>query len=1021
MIPERSHRLSDLARAGFQELTEAQTRLEALLEHTSGVSLAEILDDLSCAADPDAALIRCSAFAERHPGRLSALSPEQRRRLAILVGASPALGDFFCRVPDRLEEILAAEGRVIDGAEASRELSAAIDGMVGEPGWNALRSRYRQLLAEVALFDLLSGWSGDATDVFDDVARSLAALADGAMEAALSLARASLVAGESGPPVPQDRMDAVRLAVVAMGKCGAQELNVVSDVDVMFIVDTADSEVIDDEALMRLGTRLAREMMRAIHDPAFEPPLWQIDANLRPEGRHGPLVRTLSSMIAYYDRWAKAWEFQALLKARPAAGDRGLGGEFVARTRPLVWASATREDFVGSVQRMRQRVTEHIDDDDLEVQLKLGPGGLRDIEFSVQLLQLVHGQYDERLHVRGTIPALEALVTEGYVARSDATRLAADYRFLRVLEHRLQLRELRRTALMPRDEEGLRVLARASRLARTGTALRERWQIVKRDVRELHLKIFYAPLLSAVAALPEEELVLGSAEARARLTSIGFRDPDGAIRHLAALTRGTSRRAKIQRNLMPVLLQWLSDGTDPDFGLLAFRRVSEANQDTPWYLRLLRDGTVAGERLMRVLSCSRFVADLLESMPESVAWLERAESLEPPALQALLDEMRALASRRDSIDDAASALRIVHRREILRLAMGRVIGVTDDDEVARGLDAAHTALLDGLLLALRRTRPEDDAIELTLIGMGRFGGGEMGFGSDIDLMAVCRAPESGAPDDTLKRASGLVAELRRLISDPRFPVDLDFDLRPEGKNGPLVRSLESYRAYYARWSVTWETQALLRARPVAGSAQLGRDFVALADELRYPAEFPEQSIREVRRIKARVESERLPRGVEPNRHLKLGPGGISDVEWLVQLIQLEHGSRHPDLRTVSTLGGLAAAVSLEYLSDESGEHLEESWRFASEIRSAGRLWSGKSSNVLPFAREDLEGIAGVLGLPSGQTTELEERWLSVARRARAVFEREFFGYSESDERFPSHSTPVQTGWGDQRPDRFPGR
>lgn len=1009
MIQSRSHVLSDLARAGFQELTEAKTRLIELLDHTSGITLEEALHDFACAADPDAALVRCGEFAERHPGRLSALEPIQRERLAILVGSSPALGDFFCRVPDRLEEILAGGGRLVDVAEARVELRAAVDGLIGETGWNALRARYRQLLAEVMLYDLLHGWDGDATDAFDDVARSLTALADGAMEAALGLAGATLVAGESGPAVPRERLDAVRLAIVAMGKCGAEELNVVSDVDVMFVIGTVDPDVIDDEALMRLGTRLARETMRAIHDPAFEPPLWQIDANLRPEGRHGPLVRTLSSMKAYYDRWAKAWEFQALLKARPAAGDRELGTEFVEQTRHLVWESSTREDFVGSVQRMRQRVTEHIDDDDLEVQLKLGPGGLRDIEFSVQLLQLVHGQYDERVHQRGTLPALDALVTEGYVARSDATRLAADYRFLRVLEHRLQLRDLRRTALMPRDAEGLRVLARASRLARTGEALRERWQVVKREVRELHLKIFYAPLLSAVAALPEEELVLGSAEARARLWSIGFRDPDGAMRHLAALTRGTSRRAKIQRNLMPVLLQWLAEGTDPDFGLLAFRRVSEANQDTPWYLRLLRDGTVAGERLMRVLSCSRFVADLLESMPESVAWLERAEALEPMSLQVLLDEMRALAARRKTIDEAATALRAIHRREILRLAMGRVIGVTDDDAVAAGLDAAHTALLDGLLLALRRMRPEDDDIELALIGMGRFGGGEMGFGSDIDLMAVCRAPQSVTQEDMLRRAGSLVSELRRLVSDPRFPVDLDFDLRPEGKNGPLVRSLESYRAYYERWSVTWETQALLRARPVAGSSALGKDFEELANALRYPEDFPESAIREVRRIKARVEAERLPRGVEPGRHLKLGPGGISDVEWLVQLLQLEHGAEHPELRTVSTLRGLAAAVELGLIDAESGEQLEESWRVASEVRSAGRLWSGKASDVLPFAREDLEGIAGVLGMPSGQTSELEERWLSVSRRARAVFERDFFGYSEHDERYPSRSVEIPRG------------
>jgi glutamate-ammonia-ligase adenylyltransferase len=652
---------------------------------------------------------------------------------------------------------------------------------------------------------------------------------------------------------------------------------------------------------------------------------------------------------------------------------------------------------------MRQRVTEHIADDELEVQLKLGPGGLRDIEFSVQLLQLVHGQYDDRLHLRGTLPSLRALVDGGYVARGDGERLAADYRFLRVLEHRLQLRELRRTAIMPTDEEALRVLARATGLADNGGLLLESWERTKREVRELHLKIFYAPLLSAVAALPEEELVLGSDEARARLVSIGFRDPDGAMRHLAALTRGTSRRARIQRNLMPVLLQWLAEGTDPDYGLLAFRRVSEANSETPWYLRLLRDGTEAAERLTRVLSCSRFAAELLESLPESVAWLERDEQLRPMSREQLFAEMRSMSSRRDGAEAAAAALRTVHRREVLRLAMGRITGVIGEAEVAAGLDAAHTALLDALLTAIRLdavVKWEGDPIELALIGMGRYGGGELGFASDIDLIAVFRAPGTVAADRASREAVRLISELRRLVSDPRFPVDLDFDLRPEGKNGPLARSLDAYRSYYQRWSVTWEAQALLRARAVGGDAALGADFIELADEIRYPASFGENEVREVRRIKARVEAERLPQGADPRRHLKLGPGGISDVEWLVQLLQLREGQRHPELRTVSTLRALEAANELELLGPHEADHLADSWRFASRVRSALKLWTGRSSDSLPVDRTDLDGIAGVLDLPRGRTFELEERWFAVSRRARAVFEREFFGYAEQDVRFP---------------------
>lgn len=950
---------------------------------------------LGCAADPDIALARARQLNERHPELIPTFDRLAWQRLAVLFGASPALADFFIRNPDRLAETLRSGGRIVDLDTARAELLEAVRPeavRTGEAGWNALRIRYRELLAETMLFDLLH--KDDVLANFEAIALSLSDLADAVIEASLAVARASLAAGVCGPAVSEARLAATRLAVIGMGKGGAEELNVVSDVDVMFIAESADEEVLDGEALNRIATRLATETMRGIHDPALEPPLWEVDPNLRPEGRQGALVRTLGSMMSYYERWAKGWEFQALLKARAMAGDFELGEEFVARTRPLVWASSSREDFVGSVQRMRQRVTEHIDGDDLDVQLKLGPGGLRDIEFSVQLLQLVHGQYDENLRERATLPALRALVADGYVATSDGGRLAEAYRFLRVLEHRLQLCHLRRTALMPRDPEALRVLARASGLADSGEDLAKRWEAVKVEVRSLHLKIFYAPLLSAVAALPDEELVLGTDAARARLSSIGFNDPEGAMRHMAALTKGTSRRARIQRNLLPVLLHWFSDGTDPDYGMLMFRRISEANADKPWYLRLLRDGTEAAERLTRVLSNSRFAAELLETVPEAVAWLERDEDLKPVPLEQLFNEMRALASRRATLEDAAAVQRAVHRREVLRVAMARVVGVIDETEVSQGLDAAHTALLDALVIVLYNVRREEGKTypDVALIGMGRYGGAELGLASDIDLVAVFRPLPDMPLEQSARWAGRLIAELRTLVSDPRFPVDLDFDLRPEGKNGPLVRSIDAYRAYYDRWSVTWETQALLRARAVAGSRSLGQEFIEMADKIRYPAEFSEDQIREVRRIKARVESERLPQGVEPARHLKLGPGGISDVEWLVQLLQLRYAGAHEELRTVSTRGALEAARDLGLLDPDDMRQLDEAWMFASEVRSALKLWTGKSTDVLPTGWDDLSGIAGVLNLPRDHIGEIQETWLTLARHARRVVERDFFGY-----------------------------
>ena len=1046
----RQRGLGSLARLGFAQLSDAQNGLERLATIT-GLEGAELAEHFSVAADPDTALWRILDITAAHPQLLHQIPAEELERLVLLIGASPALGDFFRRNPRRLRDLLAQGGTIRSRAEMTALLCDAVtDGRYslwydtecdaapvsptppgvphtvatdlaaahGQAGWHALRVQYRETLAELMLFDLEQSRlrrvrdTGDASDLFTPVAAALSDLAGAAIEAALLVARSTVLHPENlGMPVTEAQVRETPLAVVTMGKCGAQELNVVSDVDVLFVTQQRETSALSADVTVRVATRIASEAMRAIHDPAEEPPLWQLDANLRPEGKSGPLVRTLSSYLKYYGRWAETWEFQALLKARASAGDVDIAVSLVAETRELVWDSRNRDDFVGSVQRMRQRVEEHIDPEESEYELKLGPGGLRDVEFSVQLLQLVHGAHDESLREAGTIAALTALVEGGYVARRDGEALAKAYCDTRVLEHRLQLRDLRRTARMPHDDEQLRVLARSSGFGRTAQELRQHWEAGKRTVRALHNKIFYAPLVAAAAELDNGEFRLGADAARARLAGLRFRDPDGALRHLGALTAGTSRRATIFRNLFPVLLSWLSEGTDPDQGLRAFRRLSEASEHLPWFLRLLRDGSDTAERLTTVLASSKFASELLVSQPEAVAWLEDDRKLWPMPLEQLQHEMRRSAERRDTVEKAAEIVRAIHRREVLRIALGRLVGVNSDQDVSEGLDAVHTALLDALLRSLQQHTVALQSVRMALIAMGRYGGGEMGFSSDIDVIAVY-APHADSGESTTAKsearsqAQRLIQELRTLVSDPRFSVDLDVDLRPEGKNGPLARTIESYERYYAKWSLTWEAQALLRARGVVGDGVLCAQFTELADRIRYPESLSAEQVREIRTLKARVENERLPRGQDSKRNLKVGPGGITDTEWLVQLLQLQHGHAHPELRTTSTLDALQAAVKLGLIDADDARTLVAAWQFASAVRSAEKLWSGKSTDALPSNRDELEGIARVLGYERSQTTQLEERWFSLSRKSRKVFEREFYGQEIGGQTPPgSHPPP----------------
>lgn len=994
----RSSTFTRLLRHGFTDASGA----ERLLESPELAPLRDdpvLLEALGATADPDLALGGLVRLLEAQPtptdrrellDTLIAAKPLRDRLLGVL-GCSAALGDHLARHAGDWRALVTYEPRDLHPGveEFERGLAGA-----GDPV--ALRVAYRRCLLSIAARDVCG-----TTDVAETAAE-LADLATATLRAALRLARAA---------APDD--DAVcRLAVIAMGKCGGHELNYVSDVDVIFVGEAAAGA--DETKALRAATRLASHMMRICSETTVEGSIWPVDANLRPEGRNGPLVRSLSSHVAYYQRWAKTWEFQALLKARPVAGDLELGGQYVAALAPLVWQAAERENFVADVQKMRRRVVENIPAAEVERELKLGPGGLRDVEFAVQLLQLVHGRSDVSLRSGSTLDALRALAAGGYVGRVDAVQLDDAYRFLRSLEHRIQLYRLRRTHLVPEDEADLRRLGRSLGLRSDPiTELTREWKRHTGVVRRLHEKLFYRPLLDAVAQLAPGEARLSPEAARERLVALGYADPAAALRHLEALASGVTRKAAIQRTLLPVLLGWFADSADPDAGLLNFRKVSDALGKTPWYLRLLRDEGAAAENLARVLSAGRLAPDLLMRAPEAVALLGDGDGggLAPRGRVQLEQEVLAAVGRAESAEQGVTAARGVRRRELFRTAAADIIGSYGTE--ARPAEADQGALVDrvggavsdltaatlaGTLRAVVREGWGDGEDSLptrfAIIGVGRFGGHELGYGSDADVLFV-HEPRDGVDEREAAAAAGrVVAEMRRLLQVPSADPALliDADLRPEGRNGPLVRTLKSYEAYYRRWSQAWEAQALLRAEPVAGNEELGRRFVELIDPLRYPrGGLGDDAVREIRRLKARMESERLPRGADPKLHTKLGPGGLSDVEWTVQLMQMRHGAEETSLRTPRTRQALAAAREAGLVSAEDAATLDEAWVLATRVRNAVMLVRGRAGDTFPTEPRELAAVGRYLGYGPGHVGDMLDAYRRTARRARGVMEALFYG------------------------------
>jgi glutamate-ammonia-ligase adenylyltransferase len=1029
----RESQWSRLIRVGFDQPDRAAAYL-------AGPELGELgrdplfLASLGSCPDPDLALAAVAALLAATPdpaalrANLASVKPLRDRLLSVL-GMSTAFGDFLIRHPEALDRLL--EFDVADlPAEAERFesfLHAAVEGKVGLEAANALRVAYRTALLTITARDLASGAE------ISVIGAALADLAGATLSAALEVARA------------EQRADATpcRLTVISMGKCGARELNYVSDVDVIFVAEpvsepdesesaasasasasvaepnaptapTASSTAPDSTAALASATKLAARMMRICSETTSEGSIWQVDAALRPEGRAGPLVRTLASHAAYYDRWAKTWEFQALLKARPIAGDQALGEEYLAMTESRVWQASAREHFVDEVQAMRRRVTKYASDSlraapgavPVERELKLGPGGLRDIEFAVQLLQLVHGRIDDSLRQKATLDALRALAEGGYVGRADAAALASAYEFLRTVEHRIQLMRLERTHTMPSDPVLLRRIGRSMGY-QTDSArrLEDAWREHSYAVRRLHEKLFYRPLLAAVARLETADTAVPSARlsasaAQSRLSALGYTDPAGALANIQALAAGLSRRAAIQRTLLPVFLDWFSETPDPDSGLRAFRRLSDALGRTPWYLRSLRDEGQAARRLARVLSCGDYAVDLILRAPEAVTILNDDEALELRGRAAIEAEMLALVYRAQNSEQAVAAVRGVRRRELFRIVAADLLGLAGPDpvdRVGRALSDLTAATIEAALAAVSTFRPAGPpSIQLAIIGMGRFGGGEPGYGSDADVMFVYE-PGDDEELPAAEIAFELANELRRLLQLPSAdpPLLIDADLRPEGRQGPLVRSLASYAEYYKRWSHPWEAQALLRAVPIAGSPLLGQRFVELIAPVRYPlGGLREADLREIRRLKARMEAERLPRGADRTLHTKLGPGGLSDIEWVAQLTQLRHADAIPELRTTGTRAALRAAVAAGLLTKTDQRLLDDAWTQTSHIRNGITVVRGQPSDQVPTATRALAGVAHYVAVSGGGEAPGTEEFLDAqrrrARRARVAFERLFF-------------------------------
>ena len=894
-------------------------------------------------AAPDPARVTVTRLVEEQPAT--------RDRLVERDAPTP-LAEALVRVAAASNSL----GRLCVVDAAALDVLDALDRQVpiGPSDAQALARSKRLELLRIAARDLLG------LDGLDEVGAALARLAGNVLAASVALA---------GP--------GRSIAVVGMGKLGGEELNYASDVDILFV--TGDGP---DDGLARRVLDLARRCFR-------------VDADLRPEGRAGALTRTLESYHGYWERWAATWEFQALLKARPVAGDAAVGSSFESAARTAVWDRHYSADELAEVRSMKLRSElaasarrpNH-------TEIKRGPGGIRDIEFAVQLLQLVHGRHDPDIRVRSTLGALAALGQAGYVSAEDAIVLDNAYRFLRTVEHRIQLVEEEQTHHLPADPAARLRLARVlgfeddaadSATARFEDALRTH----QRDVRAIHERLFFRPLLESFANV-EAPMAGGKAGSRAqaagtmssdavarRLEAFGFGDRDRTRSAVEELAGGLTRSSRLMAQLLPLLLDWLSLTPDPDLGLLGLRNLVVHAHHRSVIVAAFRESAEVARRLCLLLGSSRALAEEIQRNPELIGTLDVDDALAPTPRHELVAEAGERLRRQVDEGSRRAQLVRVRQEEHLRIAARDLLGIDAVEATGRELSALAEALLE---TALGLVAPE---VPFCVVGMGRLGGAEMAYASDLDVLLVYDG------DDAAGEAAA--ERLLRLMHGPspsQRVAPLDLGLRPEGGQGRLARNLSGYQGYFERWAQTWERQALVRARVVAGDRSLGERFMETVGGFVWGRALTEAEVATIRRIKARMERERVSPHEDPEFHLKLGRGSLSDVEWTVQLLQLLNGVTGTG--TVATLDELASRGAL---TPPDAASLRDAYRFCERTRNrwhlVGALPGGASpGDALPTQAHQLSRLARSLGTtPSA----LRDDYRRVTRRARRVVERAFYG------------------------------
>ena len=918
---------------GFDDPAQACRVLQGMAGHdvpdaAYGAFLAVVTEALEGSADPDRAVANLGRWAGAVGNRASAYGllasyPTAARMLVTVFAASQFFADLLIHTPEYLEVLTnpTIRDRGRDGEALWNDLSRRVGiAKTANARRDALRRFKPPEVLRIGVRDLL-GYAD-----MPQTARAISDFADVCVRMALQIC-----AEERGLAAPP-------FAVFALGKMGGQELNYASDIDLVFV----HGDALPTGEAVKLGEAV-RDALAKATDAGF---VFRVDLRLRPEGRFGPVSRSLESCRAYYESWAEPWERQALMKARFVAGDAAVGAAFSEMAESFVYRARVEETFVESIRGNKRRLEQKVARaGESDINVKEGVGGIRDIEFTAQIMQLVAGGANPALRGGNTLAALAALARAGLLTAEESGTLAESYVFLRTVEHRLQIRDELPVRNIPRDPGELRRFGRRLGYPDGASFLADYQQQTAR-VHRLFERLFYGgvALTGAESPAPSDltEWALAPDDSvaqvalRDELAARGFHDVSGALESLRRNVFGSQygdimpdARAAFAA-LVPTLLDGAGQTTDPDAALRGLDALAVAVPSHAALYQMLLESQALLPRLCRLAAASPYLWLMLLNHLELLDLLADEEAMDTPPAFSPVGTIPALAAQ--------------SRRARLKTGARDLWGLADTPQVMAEVTSAAEAALAGALQIARQELGFEG--RFAVIGLGKLGGGEIGYGSDLDVIYVADPGE-------LAQAARLAERTQRLLKEDMgrfgFRYEMDARLRPEGRKGQLVLDADSYRRYYAASSATWERQALLKARPVGGDEALGREFTALAEAVVYGTALTDAQAGEIQAMKQRVETERLK---DPN-DLKLGQGGMTDIEWTTQLLQLRHGVRRPRLRTPSTLDALRRLRDDALLTQADWETLAETYTWLISLRNHLYLRAGISSNAPPTLPDDL--------------------------------------------------------------------